>query len=1018
MPNLSLWALNHQALVRYLIIMLMLAGIYSYSHLGQLENPDFTIKMMVVRATWQGATAHEMEQQVIDKIEKKLQETPWLHALRSYSKPEEGVIFVELKDYTNPKDVPDTWYQVRKKVADIWGTLPSGVGGPYFDDEFGDTYGAVFAFTGDGFDYAELKDYVNKVRQNLLQIDSVSKVNLVGEQAEKVYIELSHSKLAALGMSPTVIISTLQAQNAITPAGSVSTASDKVYLRVSGDFDSVDNIRKIDIQANGNHFKLGDIAHVYRGFIDPSVYKMRYMGKEAIGLAVSMRKGGDVLVLGKELETTMERVKADLPVGIEVHQVSDQPHVVKFAIKSFVKVLAEAIIIVLIVSFLSLGLRTGLVVALSIPLVLAITFIFMMFFHIDLQRISLGALIIALGLLVDDAMIAVEMMALKLEQGWDKVRAATFAYTSTAFPMLAGTLISAAAFLPVGIAKSAAGEYVFSMFAVVIIALLVSWVVAVVFIPYLGFILLRAPTKPEEEHPDVYQKRFYRIFRSMVTFCVRYRKSVMLITLLAFFGSVYGFRFVEQQFFPSSDRPELLVDLRLSEGSSFEATQHEILKMEELLKTDSNIVNYVSYVGGGSPRFYLSLNPELLNTNFGQMVLMTKDQVAREVVLKRLNEALAKDFPSVRGRVSRLENGPPVGYPVQFRIQGDDTEKLREIGEQVATIMRKNPNTREVHLDWNEKIKTVKLQVDQDKARSLNISSQTLAQNLNMFISGAPITEFREQDELIQVVGRAVPEERSQLGALPLLNIHLDNGKVVPLSQLVQVQQGFEDGIIWRRNRVPTITVRADIADNVQAPDVTMQINPELDAIRAKLPIGYHIDIGGALEESAKSQKPIGDVVPIMLVTILTILMIQLHSMQRAILVLLTAPLGLIGMTIFLILLQRPFGFVAMLGAISLAGMIMRNSVILVDQIEQDKEAGLPLWHAIIESTVRRFRPIMLTAAAAILSMIPLSENVFWGPMAVAIMGGLLVATVLTLFFLPALYAAWFRVKEEPMPQA
>ena len=1009
--NLSAWALNHRAFVRYLMVVLMAAGIFSYFNLGQQEDPDFTFKVMFVRVNWPGATAREMEQQITDKIEKKLQETPWLDNIRSYSKPGEAVIFIELKESVAKKDVPTAWYQVRKKVGDIRHQLPSEVQGPFFNDEFGDTFGSIFAFTSDGFNYAQTKDYVDKVRQELLRLDNVAKVDIVGEQEEKIFIEYSNKKVAALGLDPVTIASVLAQQNAMDSAGQIITPQNLTQLRVSGDFKSVEAIRDIGIRANGRSFRLGDIAHVYRGYIDPPTFKMRYKGKDAIGLALSMTAGGNVIQLGKDIASTMQRLKTELPVGIEVHQVSDQPRVVTHSVNEFMQTLLEAIVIVLAVSFISLGLRTGLVVALSIPLVLSVTFLVMLIVKIDLQRISLGALIIALGLLVDDAMIAVEMMALKLEQGWDKVRAATFAYSSTAFPMLTGTLITAAAFLPVGLARSNAGEYTFSIFAVVGISLLVSWVVAVLFIPYLGTWLLKSHPQAGEIHIDIYQRPFYQRFRNMVTWCVRYRKTVIIFTAGVFIASILGFKlFVEQQFFPSSNRPELLVDLWLAEDVSFHTTAQEVKQVESLLADDKNIDNYVAYIGGGSPRFYLPLDQQQPNLNYAQFVVMTKGLVEREMVKKKLENAFKQGFPSVRGRVVRLENGPPVGYPVQFRITGTDPERLRLIAKDVENVMRSHPNTRDVNNDWNEKIKVVKLDLDQDKARALGVSTQQLSRTLAGMLNGMVVTDYREGDKRIQVIARAIASERTILEQLQYHNVQSSLGKALPLAQLASVSYGFEDGLIRRRDRYPTITVRADISDGVQAPDVTMQLNPKLDAIRAKLPDGYRIDIGGALEASGKSQKSIAAVVPLMIFVIVTLLMIQLQSFQRTVLVLLTAPLGMIGVTLFLLLFQKPFGFVAMLGVIALMGMIMRNSVILVDQIEQDRQEGHSAWQAIIESTVRRFRPIMLTALAAILAMIPLSRSTFWGPMAIAIMGGLLVATVLTLFFLPALYAAWFRV--------
>lgn len=1008
--NLSEWALKHQALVQFFIVLLMISGVFAYFKLGQKEDPEFTFRVMVVRAFWPGATAAEMEQQVTDKIEKKLQETPWLDVVRSYSKPGEALIFVNLREATPPKEVPDAWYQVRKKVGDIRGTLPPDATGPFFNDEFGDTFGSIYAFTADGFNYAELKHYVDLARQELLRLDNVSKVDLIGVQDEKIYIEFSHRKMATLGLDPLSIASTLQTQNAMESAGRVDTPGENVYLRVSGDFNSVESIRDIGIRANGQNFRLGDFANVYRGYIDPPVFKMRFQGKDAIGLAVSMSKTGDVVKLGQDLTGAIARIKGGLPVGIEIHQVSDQPKVVGNSVNEFMQTLLEAVVIVLAVSFFSLGFRTGLVVALCIPLVLAVTFLLMGFFNIDLQRISLGALIIALGLLVDDAMIAVEMMAHKLEEGWDKMRAATYAYQTTAFPMLTGTLITAAAFMPVGLAKSAAGEYTFSIFAVVSIALLVSWVVAVIFTPYIGFKLLKEQPAPGHEG-DVYQRGFYTRFRKLVTWCLDHRKTVIGATVAIFILSIGGFRLVEQQFFPASNRPELLVDMWLSEGSSFNATETEVNRFEKLLDGDRNVANYVSYLGAGSPRFYLPLDQQLGNINYAQIVIMTHGKAAREATLYRIREMFDRDFPLVRGRVTRLENGPPVGYPVQFRVVGEDPAVLHKLADEMAEVMRANPNTKTVHMDWNEKIKVAKLEVDQDKARALGISSQQLSRKLQAILSGFTVTQFRESDKLIDIVARARETERGSLGELRDINIHTSADKSVPLSQIAHIHYDFEDAIIWRRNRFPTITVRADIPDNVQAPDVTAQIWPKLEPIRAKLPPGYHLEIGGAQESSAKAQDSIKAVAPLMVAVVVTLLMLQLQSFQRTLLVLLTAPLGIIGVTLALLTLHVPFGFVAMLGVISLAGMIMRNSVILVDQIQQDTAAGLAPWNAIIESTVRRFRPIMLTAAAAILAMIPLTRSIFWGPMAVAIMGGLLVATVLTLLFLPALYAAWFGVK-------
>ncbi len=1012
--NLSDWALRHQSFIAYLLAVTILMGGLAYFSLGRAEDPDFTIRTMIVTAEWLGSTAREMEQQVTDRLEKKLQETPWLDFVQSYSEPGRCFIFVNLKDYAPNAQVPNAWYQVRKKLADISNTLPEGVRGPFFNDEFGDTYGTIYAFTADGFTHAELKDNVDDVRQELLRIPNVAKVDLIGVQQEKVYIEVSHRKLATLGLDPMIIVQTLRQQNAMNPGGSVETASDKIYLRISGDLKSVEAIREIGIVANGHQFRLGDIAKVYRGYADPITPKFRYMGEDGIAIAVSMTKGGDILALGEQLSAEIARLSANLPVGIEVHQVSDQPRVVKHSVNEFMKSLGEAVIIVLAVSFLSLGWRTGLVVALSIPLVLAITFLVMKILGIDLQRISLGALIIALGLLVDDAIISTEMIVVKMEQGWDRIKAATFAYTSTAFPMLTGTLVTAAAFTPVGFAKSSAGEYCFTIFAVVGIALLVSWLVAVVFTPYIGYLILPDVHSDNiHNEADVYSRGIYPRFRQLIAGCLRHRRWVLTGTALLFVLVMGAFRMVEQQFFPYSDRPEILMDLLLPQGSSILTTERETKKAEALLKDDPDIVNFVSYVGAGSPRFYLPLDQQLDRNNFAQLVVLTKDLAARERVLARLRTALDNDFTLLRVRLNRLENGPPVGFPVQFRVSGRDIAQTRLIADEVAKIMRSNPHTQDVQLDWGEPSKVVRLNVDQDKARVLGVSSSDISLVLNTMLSGYKITDYRERNKLIEVLGRGEADERNNPALIEEVNIQARNGKSVPLSQLVHSEYGFEEGIIWRRDRFPTFTVRSDIRDNTQALDVAAQIEPLLAPLRAKLPDGYRIELGGAVESSQKAQASINAVMPVMLFSLVTLLMMQLQSVKRTAMVLLTAPLGMIGVTVFLLIFKVPFGFVATLGVIALSGMIMRNSVILVDQIDQDIAAGVRPWDAIIEAATRRLRPILLTAAAAILAMIPLTSSVFWGPMAVVIMGGLLVATVLTLLFLPALYAAWFGIKEQ-----
>ncbi|WP_427501781.1 efflux RND transporter permease subunit (plasmid) [Methylomonas sp. MED-D] len=1012
--NLSDWALRHQSFVVYLLGVIVIAGLMAYLTLGRAEDPEFTIKTMVVSAEWPGATAREMEQQVTDRLEKKLQETPFLDFVQSFSEPGHCLVFVNLKDYAPNALVPYAWYEVRKKLRDIGHTLPEGVLGPFFNDEFGDTYGTIYAFTADGFNYAELKDAVDDVRQELLRIPDVAKVDLIGVQQEKIYIEISHRKLATLGIDPQQISETLREQNAMNPAGSIETVSDQLYLRVSGDLNSIEAIREIGIEANGKQFRLGDIARIYRAYAEPINPKFRYRGEDAIGLAVVMTKGGDILTLGERLSAEIERLKADLPMGIDILQVSDQPKVVMHSVNEFMKTLIEAVIIVLGVSFLSLGWRTGLVVALSIPLVLAITFVVMQLVGIDLQRISLGALIIALGLLVDDAIISVEMMVVKMEQGWDRIKAATFAYTSTSFPMLTGTLVTAAAFTPVGFAKSSAGEYCFSIFAVVGIALLASWFVAVIFTPYIGYLILPdLHNKDQHDGGHAYSGNFYTRFRQLIAVCLRRRRWVLFGTACLFALSIGAFRLVEQQFFPFSDRPEVLIDLWLPQGSSIHATEQQTKKAEALLTNDPDVVNYVSYVGSGSPRFYLPLDQQQDHNNFAQLVVLTKDLEARERLLTRLRGEFDNGFTELRARLNRLENGPPVGFPIQFRVSGRNINETRRIAEEVAEVVRANPHTLDAQLDWSEPSKVAHLAVDQDKARVLGVSSKDIAFALNTLLTGLKITEYREDNKLIDVVGRGEPNERLDPSLLGEINIQARNGKAVPLSQLVRIEYGFEEGIIWRRDRFPTFTVRSDIRDDAQAPDVAAEIEPLLAPIRAKLPAGYRIELGGAVESSAKAEASINAVMPIMLFLLVTLLMMQLQSIKRTAMVLLTAPLGMIGVTAFLLIFGIPFGFVATLGVIALAGMIMRNSIILVDQIDQDIAAGQRPRDAIIEAAVRRLRPILLTAAAAILAMIPLTASVFWGPMAVAIMGGLLVATVLTMLFLPALYATWFGITEE-----
>lgn len=1017
--NLSAWALRNRQIVLFLMILLAAIGAMSYTKLGQSEDPPFTFKAMVIRTLWPGASAEEVSRQVTERIEKKLMETGEYERIVSFSRPGESQVTFMARDSLHSKDIPELWYQIRKKVADIRHTLPPEIQGPFFNDEFGTTFGNIYALTGQGFDYAVLKDYADRIQIQLQRVKDVGKVELVGLQDEKIWIELSNLKLATLGVPMEAVQQALQEQNAVSTAGFFETPSERLQLRVSGRFGSVEQIRQFPIRVGDRTFRIGDVAEVHRGFNDPPAPRMRFMGEDAIGLAVSMKDGGDILVLGKALEAEFERLARGLPAGMELRKVSDQPAAVKAGVGEFIQVLVEALVIVLLVSFFSLGLRTGLVVALAIPLVLAMTFAAMHYFGIGLHKISLGALVLALGLLVDDAIIAVEMMAIKMEQGYDRLKAASHAWSSTAFPMLTGTLITAAGFLPIATAASSTGEYTRSIFQVVTIALLTSWVAAVVFVPYLGERLLpdlarlHAARHGNDGHaPDPYATPFYQRVRRLVEWCVRRRKTVILLTLAAFVGSILLFRFVPQQFFPASGRPELMVDLKLAEGASLANTAERVKQLEALLKQQDGIDNYVAYVGTGSPRFYLPLDQQLPAASFAQFVVLAKSMEDRERLRSWLISTVDQQFPDLRARVTRLENGPPVGYPVQFRVTGEHIEKVRALARAVADKVRENPHVVNVHLDWEEPSKAVFLEIDQDRARALGVSTAQLAGFLQSSLTGSTVSQYREDNELIEILLRGTRQERNELGNLGSLALPTDNGQSVALSQVATLEYGFEEGIIWHRNRLPTVTVRADIYDKEQPATLVKQIEPTLEEIRANLPDGYLLEVGGTVEDSERGQKSVNAGMPLFVVVVLSLLMIQLRSFSRTVMVFLTAPLGLIGVTLFLLVFRQPFGFVAMLGTIALAGMIMRNSVILVDQIEQDIAAGLDRWQAIIEATVRRFRPIVLTALAAVLAMIPLSRSVFYGPMAVAIMGGLIVATVLTLLFLPALYAAWFRVKK------
>ncbi|MCQ3031235.1 efflux RND transporter permease subunit [Pseudomonas syringae] len=1018
--NLSEWALRNRQIVLYLMIVLAVVGALSYTKLGQSEDPPFTFKAMVIRTLWPGASAEEVARQVTDRIEKKLMETGEYDRIVSFSRPGESQVTFIARDSIFSSYLPELFYQIRKKVGDIRQNLPPGVQGPFFNDEFGTTFGNIYALSGKGFDYAVLKDYADRIQLQLQRINDVGKVELIGLQDEKIWIELSNVKLATLGLPLQAVQQALEAQNAVSATSFFETPSERIQLRVSGRFQTVDEIREFPIRVGDRTLRIRDLAEVHRGFNDPPAPRMRFMGEEAIGLAVAMKPGGDILVLGKALEGEFARLQKNLPAGMELRKVSDQPAAVKTGVGEFVQVLAEALAIVLLVSFFSLGMRTGMVVALAIPLVLAMTFACMYYLGIGLHKISLGALVLALGLLVDDAIIAVEMMAIKMEQGYDRLRAASFAWTSTAFPMLTGTLITAAGFLPIATAQSSTGEYTRSIFQVVTIALLASWVAAVVFVPYLGERLLpdlaKIHAKKHGTEPDAVDPHgtpFYQRVRAMVGWCVRWRKTVIVATVALFVLSVVMFKFVPQQFFPASGRLELMVDLKLTEGASLNSTAEQVKRLEQMLKDHPGIDNYVSYVGTGSPRFYLPLDQQLPATSFAQFVVLAKSIEDREALRTWLISSLNEQFPTLRSRVTRLENGPPVGYPVQFRVSGEHIDEVRELARKVAAKVRENPHVANVHLDWEEPSKVVFLNLDQDRARALGVTTAELSRFLQRSLTGSSVSQYREDDELIEILLRGTPDERQQLGALASLAVPTENGASVALSQVATLEYGFEEGVIWHRNRLPNVTVRADIYGKEQPATLVQQILPTLSDVRNELPDGYLLEVGGTVEDAARGQDSVKAGVPLFIVVVLTLLMLQLRSFSRMLMVFLTAPLGLIGVTLFLLVFNQPFGFVAMLGTIALSGMIMRNSVILVDQIEQDIAGGLDQWSAIIEATVRRFRPIVLTALAAVLAMIPLSRSVFFGPMAVAIMGGLIVATALTLLFLPALYAAWFRVKEE-----
>ena len=1029
--NLSRWALEHPALTRYLMVVLMLLGLAAYFQLGQDEDPPFAFRVMVIRAYWPGTTAQEMAEQVTDKIERTLQEVPYADKIQSYTKPGESFTLMAVKDSSPPKEIPNLWYQVRKKVGDMRATLPPGVIGPFFNDEFGDVYGSIYALSADGFTEEELRQHAERVRSELLRVPSVAKVELFGVQAEKVYIEVPQNKLAQMGLDLNQFITQLNAQNGVEGAGVYNGGSNNIQIRVNGAFRSIEQIRQMPLRltnpATGQSrtFRLGDFANVKRGYEDPPVTKVRHQGKSVIALGISMAKGGDIISLGQNLSAKAQQLRGQLPVGIELDQIQDQPQAVTRSVGEFVHSLIEAVVVVLVVSFLSLGLHTkplrldiwpGLVVGITIPLVLAVTFLIMYIWGVGLHKISLGALIIALGLLVDDAIIAVEMMVHKLEEGYDKVRAATAAYEITAMPMLTGTLITATGFLPIGMANSAVGEYTFAIFAVTAAALVISWVVSVYFVPYLGQWLLRTKPKVQAAGDDIdlYDTPFYHWFKGLVTWCVRHRWTTIAITIGALVLGVMGMGKVQQQFFPDSSRPEIIVDLWLPEGTAFETNETLARRVEARLSKEEGVSTVSTWIGSGLPRFYLPMDQIFPQSNVSQMVVLPVDAHAREALRHRLPQLLANEFPEARARVKLLPNGPPVPYPVQFRLVGEDINVLRQFAEKAKDLMRAHPHMNGINDNWNEKVKAVRLTVDQDKARALGVSTQSIAQASRVLTSGSTIGQYREADRTIEIVLRSPQSERRTLSALDNAYVPSATGRMVPVLQVAKPRLVWEPGVLWREGRHFAITVQGDVTEGIQGPTVSQALWPKMVELQKQMPPGYQIQLAGTAEESSKGQGSIFANVPLMLFITFTLLMLQLQSFSRALLVFLTGPMGIAGVAMALLALDRPFGFVALLGVIALMGMIMRNSVILIDQIEQDRARGMVAWEAVVGAAVRRFRPIVLTAAAAVLAMIPLSRSAFWGPMAVAIMGGLMVATLLTLLALPAMYAAWFRV---PRPE-
>ena len=1010
--NLSEWALKHQSFVWYLMFVAVVAGIFSYINLGRAEDPSFAIKTMVIQSKWPGATVDETRLQITDRIEKKLEELDSLDYVQSYTRPGESTVFVFLKDTTKADAIPHIWYEVRKKIGDIRGDFPQGIQGPGFDDEFGDVYGTIFAFTGDGFTMRQLRDYVEQVRTGIRDVPNRGKVTTIGEQEETFYLDFSTRKLAALGLDQEHILESLQQQNAVTPAGVIEAGPERMSVRTSGQFHSVEDLAAVNLRVNDRFYRLADIADISRGYVDPAAPMFHYNGKPAIGLAIAMIDGGNIQEFGKELQQRIDDLTAQLPVGVGVHMVSDQAQVVEVAVSGFTSALFEAVVIVLAVSFISLGLRAGLVVAISIPLVLALVFVFMEFTGIAMQRVSLGALIIALGLLVDDAMITVEMMITRLELGETKEQAATFAYHSTAFPMLTGTLVTVAGFVPIGLNNSSAGEYTFTLFAVIAVAMLVSWVVAVLFAPVLGVHILSAKVKPKSETPG----RLAQVFNSGLLWCMRNRWWTIGATVLMFVMAVFGMGLVQNQFFPASDRPEILVDLNLPQNASIQETLKVTQRFEESLKGDPDIVRWSSYIGEGAIRFYLPLDQQLQNPFYAQLVIVSTGLESRDVLIERLSKRLREEFVGVGSFVHTLELGPPVGQPLQYRVSGPNIDLVRKYSIDLASVLDANPNVGETIFNWNEPGKVLRIDIAQDKARQFGLSSEDVAHVMNSIVSGAAVSQVKDNIYLINIVGRANSSERGTPETLLNLQITTPSGTSIPLLAFATVRYELEQPLIWSRDRIPTLTLKASVRGSMQPTDLVTQLKPDVDKFADSLPLGYNLQTGGTVEQSAKAQGPIAKVVPLMLFLMATFLMIQLQSVQKMFLVVSVAPLGLIGVVLALVPTGTPMGFVAILGILALIGIIVRNSVILVTQIDQYERDGYDPWHAVMQATQHRRRPILLTAAAASLGMIPIARDVFWGPMAYAMIGGILSATLLTLLFLPALYVASYKIKENKNP--